>query len=180
MAARTDKSFQTPRTDSRWCCQRPTDCGAEKGMNRFVEVVESNRRPNQAFFGLGVQASFAIRLLRAKATLAGRNFVNGVRRIFDELQIVVDGAKSVGRWRQDRRPRVPCVIAASRAALPGTSTEGDQYYRTCRIGQVLRTRWQALGGYVDQNALNPPTSRAPGKGRSRLAPSSWNRWSTEQ
>jgi len=30
-------------------------------------------------------------------TPAGRDFVNGVRRIFDELQIVVDGAKAVGR-----------------------------------------------------------------------------------
>jgi hypothetical protein len=32
-----------------------------------------------------------------KPTAAGRNFVNGVRRILTELQIVVDGAKAVGR-----------------------------------------------------------------------------------
>jgi DNA-binding transcriptional LysR family regulator len=32
-----------------------------------------------------------------RPTLAGRDFVIGVRRILDELQIVVDGAKAVGR-----------------------------------------------------------------------------------
>ena len=32
----------------------------------------------------------------ARPTPAGRDFVNGVRRILDELQIVIDGAKAVG------------------------------------------------------------------------------------
>jgi len=32
-----------------------------------------------------------------KPTAAGRDFVNGARRILDELQIVIDGAKAVGR-----------------------------------------------------------------------------------
>lgn len=32
-----------------------------------------------------------------RPTLAGRNFINGVRRVLDELQTVVDGAKAVAR-----------------------------------------------------------------------------------
>ena len=32
-----------------------------------------------------------------RPTAAGRDFINGVRRVLNELQIVVDGAKAVGR-----------------------------------------------------------------------------------
>lgn len=36
-----------------------------------------------------------------RPTSAGRDFVNGARRVLDELQIVVDGAKAVGRGEPD-------------------------------------------------------------------------------
>jgi len=32
-----------------------------------------------------------------RPTAAGRDFVNGVRRVLNDLQIVVDGTKAVGR-----------------------------------------------------------------------------------
>lgn len=73
-------------------------CGSFRKAANLLSLKQSNlsRRVRHLEEQLGIvlfeRTSGGIR-----STPAGRDFVNGVRRILDELQIVVDGAKAVGR-----------------------------------------------------------------------------------
>lgn len=81
---------------------------------RYAEAAERCGSFRKAAALLGLKQSNLSRIVRhleeelgvvlfertnggVRPTLAGRGFVNGVRRVLDELQIVVDGAKAVGR-----------------------------------------------------------------------------------
>jgi DNA-binding transcriptional LysR family regulator len=73
-------------------------CGSFRKAADLLAVKQSNlgRRVRHLEEQLGV-VLFERTNGGVKPTAAGRNFVNGVRRILNELQIVVDGAKAVGR-----------------------------------------------------------------------------------
>ena len=73
-------------------------CGSFRKAADLLALKQSNlsRRVRYLEEQLGV-ALFERTNAGVKPTAAGRNFVNGVRRILTELQIVVDGAKAVGR-----------------------------------------------------------------------------------
>lgn len=81
---------------------------------RYAEVAERHGSFRKAADSLALKQSNLSRRIRrledelgvtlfertnggVRPTSAGRDFVNGVRRILSELQIVVDGAKAVGR-----------------------------------------------------------------------------------
>lgn len=73
-------------------------CGSFRKAAELLSVKQSNlsRRIRHLEDELGVLL-FERTNGGVRPTLAGRDFVNGVRRVLNELQIVVDGAKAVGR-----------------------------------------------------------------------------------
>jgi hypothetical protein len=73
-------------------------CGSFRKAADLLALKQSklSRRVRYLEEQLGV-ALFERTNAGVEPTAAGRNFVNGVRRILTELQIVVDGAKAVGR-----------------------------------------------------------------------------------
>lgn len=73
-------------------------CGSFRKAADLLAIKQSNlsRRVRHLEDQLGIEL-FERTNGGVKPTPAGRDFVNGVRRILDELQIVVDGAKAVGR-----------------------------------------------------------------------------------
>jgi len=73
-------------------------CGSFRKAADSLAIKQSNlsRRVRHLEEQLGI-ALFERTNGGVRPTLAGRNFVNGVRRVLNELQIVVDGAKAVGR-----------------------------------------------------------------------------------
>ena len=73
-------------------------CGSFRKAADFLALKQSNlsRRVRHLEEQLGI-ALFERTNGGVRPTSAGRDFVNGVRRILDELQIVIDGAKDVGR-----------------------------------------------------------------------------------
>ncbi len=73
-------------------------CGSFRKAAESLSLKQSNlsRRVRHLEEQLGI-ALFERTNGGVKPTPAGRDFVNGVRRVLNELQIVVDGAKAVGR-----------------------------------------------------------------------------------
>lgn len=73
-------------------------CGSFRKAADLLALKQSNlsRRVRHLEEQLGI-ALFERTNGGVRPTAAGRDFVNGVRRILNELQIVVDGAKAVGR-----------------------------------------------------------------------------------
>lgn len=73
-------------------------CGSFRRAADSLSIKQSNlsRRVRHLEKELGV-ALFERTHGGVRPTLAGRDFIRGVRRILGELQIVVDGAKAVGR-----------------------------------------------------------------------------------
>jgi len=73
-------------------------CGSFRKAADVLALKQSNlsRRVRHLEEQLGV-ALFERTNGSVRPTAAGRDFVNGVRRVLNELQIVVDGAKAVGR-----------------------------------------------------------------------------------
>ncbi|WP_454629271.1 LysR family transcriptional regulator [Bradyrhizobium cenepequi] len=73
-------------------------CGSFRKAAELLAVKQSNlsRRIKHLEEQLGI-ALFERTSGGVRPTSAGRDFVNGVRHILDELQSVVDGAKAVGR-----------------------------------------------------------------------------------
>jgi DNA-binding transcriptional LysR family regulator len=80
------------------CAEVAERCGSFRRVADLLALKQSNlsRRVGHLEEQLGV-ALFERTNGGVKPTAAGRDFVNGVRRILNELQIVVDGAKAVGR-----------------------------------------------------------------------------------
>jgi hypothetical protein len=63
-------------------------------------------------------------------TLAGRDFIHGIRRILNELQIVVDGAKAVGRGEADTSQSASTHLsppATSEQALSSIERQEDKW-----------------------------------------------------
>jgi DNA-binding transcriptional LysR family regulator len=73
-------------------------CGSFRKAADLLALKQSNlsRRVRNLEEQLGV-ALFERTNGGVRPTSAGRDFVNGVRRVLNELQLVVDGAKAVGR-----------------------------------------------------------------------------------
>ena len=73
-------------------------CGSFRKAADLLVLKQSNlsRRVRHLEEQLGI-ALFERTNGGVRPTSAGRDFVNGVRRVLNELQIVVDGAKAVGR-----------------------------------------------------------------------------------
>lgn len=73
-------------------------CGSFRKASDLLALKQSNlsRRVRHLEEELGV-ALFERTNSGVRPTLAGRDFVKGVRRILGELQAVIDGAKAVGR-----------------------------------------------------------------------------------
>lgn len=73
-------------------------CGSFRKAADLLSLKQSNlsRRVRRLEDHLGI-ALFERTSGGVRATAAGRDFFSGVRRVLNELQIVVDGAKAVGR-----------------------------------------------------------------------------------
>jgi DNA-binding transcriptional LysR family regulator len=73
-------------------------CGSLCKATSFLTLKQSNlsRRVRHLEEQLGI-ALFERTNRGVRPTAASRDFLNGVRRILNKLQIVVDGAKAVGR-----------------------------------------------------------------------------------
>lgn len=73
-------------------------CGSFRKAADLLALKQSNlsRRVRHLEEQLGI-ALFERTNGGVRPTSAGRDFVNGARRILNELQIVIDGAKAVGR-----------------------------------------------------------------------------------
>jgi DNA-binding transcriptional LysR family regulator len=73
-------------------------CGSFRKAADLLALKQSNlsRRVRDLEERLGI-ALFERTNGGIRPTAAGRDFVNGVRLVLNELQIIVDGAKAVGR-----------------------------------------------------------------------------------
>lgn len=89
-----------------------------------------------------------------RPTAAGRDFVNGVRRILNELQIVVDGAKAVGRGEAGYLT-IGFYTSLSAANLRASLVEFGRRFPQVAISTVEGSRTRLFDGIQSGTTTSP-------------------------
>jgi DNA-binding transcriptional LysR family regulator len=115
-------------------------CGSFRKAADLLALKQSNlsRRVRHLEEQLGI-ALFERTNGGVRPTAAGRDFVNGVRRVLNELQIVVDGAKAVGRGEAGYLT-VGFYTSLSAGNLRATLVEYGRRFPSARIEWKAPTR----------------------------------------
>lgn len=123
-------------------------CGSFRKAADLLDVKQSNlsRRVKHLEEQLGI-ALFERTNGGVKVTSAGRDFVHGVRRVLSELQIVVDGAKAVGRGEAGYLT-IGFYTSLSAGNLRASLVEFSRRFPQVEIGTVEGSRSRLFNGIL--------------------------------
>lgn len=121
-------------------------CGSFRKAADLLGLKQSNlsRRLRHLEEQLGTQL-FERTNGGARPTAVGRDFVHGVRRILDELQIVVDGAKAVGRGEAGQLT-IGFYTSLSAGNLRASLVEYGRRFPRVEISTVEGSRMRLFSG----------------------------------